>query len=168
MHMNTTLINEEERTDWTQFPSVTLAYDMAMRALATSIDRSNMWSQTLERTLTWGTTIMLAVFGFVATQIKAGVHLDLCDPRLIAAIALLVAAFTVALRGRSIKICNFKLGDVHKTWLTLSEPDFQNTYIHAAIEFCDKNTQRTTKKVRANMLSTAFFMGSAILILWTL
>lgn len=149
-----------------QFPSVPLAYEIALNSYDVLIRRIDSIDGRLQTVLAFFASSTVAVLGIVA-----GRKLDFHSRWFYAAVGLMTVAIVLTLIARldgAVKVIDPSKLNCDE-WLASSEWEFKNLIVQAAAQAFAVNNRLVTRKWRtAIAVIVTFFLGTMCLAVWVI
>lgn len=140
-----------------EFPSVSIAYELSLRAVDISIRRYDNQDANLEKIITWITTVTTALLTLVASG-KVIVNVDYESAFFITGSSLCVAALIVAFIAKfSGEISTTNPKKLYEDAIEDQEVEFKKNHIYYFGEDCDSMDAYTRKKWLFGVIAILLF-----------
>ena len=145
-----------------EFPSIGLAYEIALESYDIAMRRSDAIDNSLDRLVAWVTTVTVAIVTIlvglkIPTESFASCWFTAAG---ICFLLSVIGALSAKHQGELQVIMPHQLRA--KLWLSLTEWEFKSNTIYAAGEAFLKNIKYINVKYRLATLSTAFFVAEIV------
>lgn len=151
-----------------QYPSVPLAYDLAIKSYDWVYRRSEIIDNKIEKLIAWATGLNLALVAFIGNLIRSNTVINYYSIWLYAAIALFIVGTTSGMIAKlkgSMKTVTPSM--LINGWLHQSEWEFKKNALYRASEDHDFNKKYVNKKgLIATIAAFSFFAEAIVLAIW--
>jgi hypothetical protein len=159
---------KKDKPNEEKYPSVTFAYDLAIKSYDWVYRRSEVMDDKIEKLIAWATGLNLALVAYLGNLIKNNVTINFCSAWFYSAITL----FTIGTAFGMIAKLHGSLKTIVpsmfiKNWLHKSEWEFKKDALYRASEDNEYNRQYVNNKGKiATFAAFAFFFEAISLIIW--
>lgn len=151
-----------------KYPSVPLAYDLAIKSYDWVYRRSEIIDDKIEKLIAWATGLNLAFVAFIGNLVRGNTVINYYSIWLYIAIVLFVVGTTSGMMAKlkgSMKTIDPSM--LVNGWLHQSEWEFKKNALYRASEDHGFNKKYVNKKGRiATIAAFSFFVEAIVLAIW--